>query len=118
MLIALPNPDLSFTATLFAPYEGPDGFDNIDATNPQAVDGYFNRHFPDVVHLMPEVRVYVISMSLVIYYWFTYVNSTGIGRSRLQAQSRGLFGYGSSESLEHGTGELSRVYFYPETVTT
>jgi kynurenine 3-monooxygenase len=57
MLIALPNPDFSFTATLFAPYEGPDGFDNIDATNPQAVDGYFNRHFPDVVHLMPEVSV-------------------------------------------------------------
>jgi kynurenine 3-monooxygenase len=29
MLIALPNPDKSFTATLFAPYHGKDGFDSI-----------------------------------------------------------------------------------------
>jgi kynurenine 3-monooxygenase len=34
MLIALPNPDKSFTATLFAPYSGEDGFDSIDVNNP------------------------------------------------------------------------------------
>ena len=30
MLIALPNPDKSFTATLFAPYLGKGGFDTMD----------------------------------------------------------------------------------------
>ena len=52
MLIALPNPDKSFTVTLFAPYKGPDGFDSIDSTCKSDVDAYFNRHFPDVFPLM------------------------------------------------------------------
>lgn len=55
MLIALPNPDCSFTATLFAPYSGTDGFNSIDANDPAAVRGYFSRHFPDVLPLMPEI---------------------------------------------------------------
>ena len=55
MLIALPNPDKSFTATLFAPYSGRDGFDSIDPQDPSAVLAYFQRHFPDVVPLMPDL---------------------------------------------------------------
>ena len=55
MLIALPNPDKSFTATLFAPYKGADGFDSVDATKPDQVHRYFTTHFPDVVPLMPDL---------------------------------------------------------------
>lgn len=55
MLIALPNPDYSFTATLFAPFEGQDGFNSIDASDPSAVTSYFSRHFPDVLPLMPDI---------------------------------------------------------------
>lgn len=54
MLIALPNPDKSFTATLFAPYNGKDGFDSI-TTKEDDVKNYFNRYFPDVVPLMPDL---------------------------------------------------------------
>eukprot|EP01038_Epipyxis_sp_PR26KG_P009696 gene9696-13050_t len=55
MLIALPNPDKSFTATLFAPYHGQYGFDAVDAEDSTAVINYFNLHFPDVVPLMPDI---------------------------------------------------------------
>lgn len=55
MLIALPNPDKSFTATLFAPYKGKDGFDSIDPNSAEDVENYFARHFPDVVPLMPSL---------------------------------------------------------------
>jgi kynurenine 3-monooxygenase len=55
MLIALPNADSSFTATLFAPYQGVDGFNQVDANDSQAVLGYFHRHFPDVVPYMPNL---------------------------------------------------------------
>ena len=55
MLIALPNPDRSFTATLFAPYKGPDGFDSVDPQNPFEIRKYFTTHFPDVLPLMPDL---------------------------------------------------------------
>lgn len=55
MLIALPNPDLSFTATLFAPYEGPDGFDSVDKTSALDIEGYFSEYFPDVGKIMPNL---------------------------------------------------------------
>ena len=55
MLIALPNPDCSFTATLFAPYKGKDGFDQVDPNNIGQVTEYFQKYFPDVVHIMPEI---------------------------------------------------------------
>jgi len=55
MLIALPNPDFSFTATLFAPYKGADGFDSIESGNDEEVKTYFKKHFPDVIPLMPEL---------------------------------------------------------------
>lgn len=57
MLIALPNADKSFTATLFAPYrtETQGGFDSIDANDPVAIKQHFLTHFPDVVPLMPNL---------------------------------------------------------------
>lgn len=54
MLIALPNPDKSFTATLFAPYHGKDGFDSISMDREDIIN-YFTRYFPDVVPLMPDL---------------------------------------------------------------
>lgn len=54
MLIALPNPDKSFTATLFAPYHGKDGFDSI-TVNDEDIKNYFSKYFPDVVPLMPDL---------------------------------------------------------------
>ncbi len=55
MMIALPNPDYSFTATLFAPYHGADGFDSVDANDESAICSYFNKHFPDLVPLIPNL---------------------------------------------------------------
>lgn len=53
MLIALPNPDKSFTCTLFAPFEGEDGLDTL--TTPERVNTYFNKYFADAVPLMPTL---------------------------------------------------------------
>jgi kynurenine 3-monooxygenase len=53
MLIALPNPDRSFTATLFLPHAGDDSFASIDEAN---VDDFFGRQFPDAAPLMPALR--------------------------------------------------------------
>lgn len=54
MLIALPNLDGSFTVTLFAPYSNSDYcFDNL-TTKAKVLD-YFNREFPDVVPLIPDL---------------------------------------------------------------
>ena len=52
MLMALPNPDRTFTCTLFAPYEGPDGFSGIPDAD--AARRYFDSHFPDVLPLVPD----------------------------------------------------------------
>ena len=52
MLMALPNPDKTFTCTLFAPYEGAQGFDSIP--DAEAARGYFDEHFPDVLDLVPD----------------------------------------------------------------
>lgn len=52
MLMALPNPDRTFTCTLFAPYEGEDGFAGIP--NATSARNYFERHFPDVLQFLPD----------------------------------------------------------------
>jgi kynurenine 3-monooxygenase len=53
MLIALPNIDGSFTATLFLPHEGPESFASLrDAAT---VREFFSRHFADALELMPQV---------------------------------------------------------------
>ncbi|WGF94099.1 FAD-dependent oxidoreductase [Aequorivita marisscotiae] len=54
MLIALPNLDGSFTVTLFLPYENSDYcFANL--TTPEMVYEYFNKEFPDVVEMIPNL---------------------------------------------------------------
>jgi len=55
MLIALPNADKSFTATLFAPYRGANGFDAVDADNADEIKTYFAANFPEMLTLMPNL---------------------------------------------------------------
>jgi kynurenine 3-monooxygenase len=52
MLIALPNDDGSFTATLFLPKDGPVSFAALRATD--QVDEFLTRYFPDARELMPN----------------------------------------------------------------
>ncbi len=56
MMIALPNPDGSFTCTLFWPFEAPPGQPSFEAirTGAQARE-YFARVYPDAVPLMPTL---------------------------------------------------------------
>ena len=53
MMIALPNPDKSFTCTLFMPYDGDVGFDQINSD--QEILDFMNTYFVDAVPLMPEL---------------------------------------------------------------
>lgn len=53
MMIALPNPDGSFTCTLFFPFEGPASFQKLN-TNTEVVT-FFEQMFPDATRLMPTL---------------------------------------------------------------
>jgi len=53
MLIALPNTDGSFTATLFLARQGPQSFASLAA--PQAVEEFFAREFADALPLLPDL---------------------------------------------------------------
>jgi kynurenine 3-monooxygenase len=53
MLIALPNTDGSFTATLFLARHGPQSFAALDT--PPAVTEFFRREFADAVPLLPDL---------------------------------------------------------------
>jgi kynurenine 3-monooxygenase len=53
MMIALPNPDASFTATLFWPNTGPGSFACL--TTPQQVAAHFARVYPDLPPLAPQL---------------------------------------------------------------
>lgn len=53
MLIALANPDGSFTCTLFFPFEGNPSFATL--TTDQAVEDFFKKVFPDAYALMPTL---------------------------------------------------------------
>ena len=53
MLIALPNADGSFTATLFLPRQGNPGFD--DLSDAESVRAFFAREFPDALALIPDL---------------------------------------------------------------
>jgi kynurenine 3-monooxygenase len=59
MLIALPNSDGSFTATLFLPREGPDSFAALNsptgAVDAARVAQFFACHFADLVPLIPDL---------------------------------------------------------------
>ena len=52
MLIALPNPDGSFTATLFLPARGAPSFETLDSS--AAAREFFAQQFPDALALMPD----------------------------------------------------------------
>ena len=52
MLIALPNSDGSFTATLFLPKRGSVSFESL--RDSALVEQFFGRHFPDARELMPD----------------------------------------------------------------
>jgi kynurenine 3-monooxygenase len=54
MLIALPNPDGSFTATLFLARTGDPGFDRLG--QPAAVREFFQREFADAAARMPDLE--------------------------------------------------------------
>ncbi len=53
MMIALPNPDGSFTCTLFWEFDGPRSF--ATATTDDEVHHFFDDEFPDAVPLMPAL---------------------------------------------------------------
>jgi kynurenine 3-monooxygenase len=53
MMIALPNPDGSFTCTLFWEFEGPRSFATIKTDDD--VRRFFDEEFPDAVPLMPKL---------------------------------------------------------------
>lgn len=50
--VGLPNPDGSFTCTMFAPFEL---FDQLDTGGDPAVTSFFNKNFPDAVPLLPDL---------------------------------------------------------------
>jgi kynurenine 3-monooxygenase len=52
MLIALPNADGSFTATLFLPKRGPVSFESLHDAD--SIDQFLTLNFPDARHLMPN----------------------------------------------------------------
>lgn len=54
MMIALPNPDRSFTCTLFLPFRGSPGFDQFAGR--EAVNGFFRETFPDAVPLIDDLE--------------------------------------------------------------
>lgn len=51
MMIALPNPGGNFTCTLFMPFDGTPGID--DLKTPAQIQDFFNTHFPNAVPMMP-----------------------------------------------------------------
>lgn len=53
MMIALPNPDKTFTCTLFMPFEGENSFGSIKTD--EEILGFFKTHFGDSVPLMPDL---------------------------------------------------------------
>jgi kynurenine 3-monooxygenase len=53
MMIALPNPDGSFTCTLFWEFEGPRSF--ATTTTDDSIRRFFEEEFPDAVLLMPAL---------------------------------------------------------------
>ena len=53
MLIALPNPDATFTCTLFFPFDGNPSFGSLK--DPDAFQSFFEKTFPDVTPLMPTL---------------------------------------------------------------
>ncbi|CAN5389577.1 NAD(P)/FAD-dependent oxidoreductase [soil metagenome] len=53
MLIALPNPDGSFTCTLFFPFSGSPSFESLNTNH--AIQKFFQETFPDATALIPDL---------------------------------------------------------------
>jgi kynurenine 3-monooxygenase len=53
MLIALPNPDNTFTCTLFLPFEGPVSFSQLNSE--ETIKNFFEKNFPDAFTKMPTL---------------------------------------------------------------
>lgn len=53
MMIALPNPDHTFTCTLFFPFEGESSFASL--SEPSSVSKFFSKVFPDAYAHMPQL---------------------------------------------------------------
>lgn len=53
MMIALPNPDASYTCTLFMPYEGANSFETINTED--EVKNFFENNFKDALDMMPNL---------------------------------------------------------------
>jgi kynurenine 3-monooxygenase len=54
MLIALPNPNYTFTCTLFLPFEGTNSFSKLRSD--EAIQQFFETQFPDATALMPTLH--------------------------------------------------------------
>ncbi len=54
MMIALPNPDRTFTCTLFLQREGATSFDSL--RDAESVRSFFAQYFPDALALMPQLE--------------------------------------------------------------
>ena len=79
MLIALPNMDGSFTATLFLPFTGKNSFEEIKKA--EDIENFFHRFFPDVIPLMPELAHDYFELSpsrLVTVYCYPWVYNDNI----------------------------------------
>ncbi|MCH2160537.1 MAG: FAD-dependent monooxygenase [Phycisphaerales bacterium] len=55
MMIALPNPDGSFTCTLFWPYEGSHGFNGLENATGETILEFFSKEYPDATPIMPTL---------------------------------------------------------------
>ncbi len=53
MLIALPNPDYTFTCTLFLQSQGEVSFENLQST--ADIQKFFELYFPDIIPLIPDL---------------------------------------------------------------
>lgn len=71
MMIALPNLDRSFTATLFWPNEGPSGFAGLDSDD--AITARFRRDYPDALAMMPDLpaqfREHPVGALVTVHCW-------------------------------------------------
>lgn len=54
MMIALPNPDATFTATLFISYKGADSLEQL--VTQEDVQQYYQKYFRDAIPLIPDLK--------------------------------------------------------------
>ncbi|MBK9109571.1 MAG: FAD-dependent monooxygenase [Saprospiraceae bacterium] len=55
MMIALPNPDATYTATLFLPYQGKESFSQLQTT--EQLLAFYKEHFSDAVPLLKDLEI-------------------------------------------------------------